>query len=436
MSIGEKITDIITIQDLSKPDAVNGFIASYLHRKNRENFTIDFSDVQRVYPNAIVPIFAYIEALKKEGKLFTIIPPRDPNVSSIFSVRELETIYQADSPLSKIWRFNVDNIHIFVNRLMDCISGLEECSPGVLGTIEWSINEVMDNVPEHSGVDSGLVMAQFHKTNKRIVISVADTGIGFKASFARSHLYHPNTDADAITLAMRKGITSSDDKGRGNGLYGLHKLVMSTTNGHLRICSDKGMITIEQGIMLSPSNSIRPLKTGGNHSITTVDFQLPLDENIDIAKALDGYEPPLSRMRTEKYETDDGDYVFPLNTESHGFATRQEGRKVRIKIENLRKEIQSKRIILDFSNILIISSSYADEVIGKLVEKYGFDNFNKYFTLSNIDHSVESLLNFAISNRIRNSFSEDIDLSTEEISSRGLKGFIRKILLKLAKKLN
>lgn len=332
--------NVIHIQDLSNPKAISDFVSEYLDLKKRrvKEYIVDFQKCDAIYPNSIVPIMAYIEALKADGENFTIWPPQDPKTAGMISVRDIENLDFVDSPLSKIWKFDSNHIHIFVNKLMDCISRSTVCSEGVLGTIEWSINEVMDNVPEHADVEYGYVMVQLHKSNNRVALAIADTGIGFKESFKKSKQYRPRTDVDAITLALKKGVTSSDERGRGNGLYGLYNLVTSTENGRLRICSASGMVNIEKNKNQKPLNSLHPLKTHGDHTITTIDFQLPLDERINITEALEGYTPPLVTARIEQYEKDN-DYVFSLKDMSNGFATRSEGKRVRTKIENMSIEL-------------------------------------------------------------------------------------------------
>ena len=422
--------NVIYIKDLSNPKAVSDFVSEYLALKKRRvsEYIVDLQECEAIYPNSIVPIMAYIEALRADGEIFTIWTPRDPKTAGMTSVRNISDLDSVDSPLSKIWKFDSNHIHIFVNKLMDCISRSTLCSEGVLGTIEWSINEVMDNVPEHADVEYGYVMVQLHKSNNRVALAIADTGIGFKESFKKSRHYQPRTDADAITLALKKGVTSSDEKGRGNGLYGLYNLVTSTEKGRLRICSASGMANIEKNKNQKPLNTLHPLKTHGNHTITTIDFQLPLDEGINITDALEGYTPPLVTARIEQYEKENG-YVFSLKDESNGFATRSEGERVRTKIENLSTELSGEKIILDFSDISMISSSFADEVIGKLMEKYGYEGFNKSFVISNVERNVESLLNYAIANRTMN----EITYNTKD---KGVKAFIRKILIYMLEKMS
>lgn len=425
-----KNKNTIYIRDLSNPKVVSDFVDDYLKLKKNKvtEYIVDFRDCEKIYPNSIVPIMAYIDALKRDGENFTIWTPQDPKTAGMLSIRNIEDIEYVDSPLSKIWKFDSPHIHIFVNKLMDYISRTAVCSEGVLGTIEWSINEVMDNVPEHADVEFGYVMVQVHKSSNRIALAIVDTGIGFRESFRKSRLHHPSTDADAITLALKKGVTSSDEKGRGNGLYGLYNLVTSAEKGRLRICSASGMVNVEKGKNTKPVNTLHSLKTHRNHTITTIDFQLPLDEDINITEALEGYTPPLVIARIEQYEQD-GNYIFSLKKESNGFATRAEGERIRTKIENLSIELAGRKIILDFSDISMISSSFADEVVGKLMKEYGFNEFNKLFIISNVERNVESLLNYAITNRTTND-----DLS--EIKTKGVKSIIRKILMHLLEKLN
>lgn len=198
--------NVITVQSLGHPKDVTSFIRCFLEGKAKgiTSFEIDLTKTEKYFPNAAVPIATIIDALKNEGYNFTSITGQslfDSLNEPISATTEL--LEKINEPLSKVWKFNSDNIHLLVNKYIESIATHIECPEGVLDTIEWCINEVMDNVAEHSKETSGFVMAQVHTSSKRITICVADAGIGIFKSFSGSK-YRPRSDADAITLSISK----------------------------------------------------------------------------------------------------------------------------------------------------------------------------------------------------------------------------------------
>lgn len=137
-----------------------------------------------------------------------------------------------------------------------------------------------------------------------------------------------------------------------------------------------------------------------------MDFQLPIGKPIDIAKALGGYTPAFADIRSEKYETPAGDIEFCLSKESRGFATRKSGEAIRNTVLNLKTDSKSK-IILDFDGVPVVSSSFADELIGKLVIKYGFFGFQNEFQMKNMSKTVQSLVHIAVARRMTEDTGND-----------------------------
>lgn len=68
--------------------------------------------------------------------------------------------------------------------------------------------------------------------------------------------------------------------------------------------------------------------------------------------------------------------------------------KIRSKIESS-KEIA----ILDFQDVRTVSHSFADELIGKLAEKFGSALFKEKINIINLDKSNRKIFRFVISER-------------------------------------
>lgn len=81
------------------------------------------------------------------------------------------------------------------------------------------------------------------------------------------------------------------------------------------------------------------------------------------------------------------------------FGFRSGGAQFRQIVENL---LQSKdRIVLDFGGVAVFSSSFADEVFGRLFVDMGPRNFMKRIDFRNVDPTLEGLIDRAIVQRTK-----------------------------------
>src|SRR5690606_18858492 len=126
----------------------------------------------------------------------------------------------------------------------------------------------------------GYVMGQIHPTAQHIALCIYDYGQGIYNSL-RNSSHAPNTALDAITLAVKEGITRDKNVGQGNGMWGLYNIVRANS-GILNITSGNGFLG-RRGDEVRTSTSVPFLSPTNN--CTTVDFQIDFDKGISIADA-------------------------------------------------------------------------------------------------------------------------------------------------------
>ena len=191
-----------------------------------EEFTIRFGNsIQGIYPNAVVPISGLIDFFRREKKLSIEGKSYDANLQSILTPYELpinkENLSHA---LNKIWKFqNGSDVYEIQTAIINELRRTDIFAPGVLEGIEWSINEIMDNVLNHSQSPCGFIMGQLHKTSKHVAFTIYDAGIGIYNSLKDS-IHAPRKNADALTMCIKAGVTRDKKVGQGNGMNGLFKL--------------------------------------------------------------------------------------------------------------------------------------------------------------------------------------------------------------------
>jgi anti-sigma regulatory factor (Ser/Thr protein kinase) len=295
--------------------------------------------------------------------------------------------------LNTVWKFaSADEIHRLVDGFLNEIARAAVCQHGVIQALDWCVNEIMDNVLQHAETTHGYVMGQIHPASQHIAFCIYDYGRGIFNSLRRTQ-HAPRNAVDAITLAVKEGVTRDKAVGQGNGMWGLYNIVRSNF-GILNITSGSGFFGVN-GDDTKTSTNVPFLNA--THNCTTVDFQIDFDKGISISEALDGHEP--ANLRVENLEDDRNNVVYRLADKSSGTGTRQSGAAIRNEVINITKQTDSI-VLLDFNGVSVISSSFADEFIGKLAVEFGFIGFTQRFRLVGMNATVQAITNRSVSQRL------------------------------------
>lgn len=403
----------LIFSNLTNPRIVSEFIDILNETMNsyNKNLILNFKNIKGAFPNVSVPIAGIIENMSSRGLDFEFYYLTDYlkklSIKTPLRVQENKELAQKAS-LDKIWRFDsADDIYLLISSFVDELSQIIVCEKGVLEGFEWSINEVLDNVLQHSSRSFGYVMGQVHPKTKHFVFCVYDTGQGIYNSLLSSSVHKPKNPVDALKLAVSEGVTRDKKIGQGNGLWGLHQIVSENT-GILNIISNSACYNLTNNAFQTFDRV--PQLSYDNGCI--VDFQIDYSKEISISKALGGYEPV--NLKLESLEDNVGNIIIDLRGKESGVGTRKSGEKIRNELINVYKQT-NKSITLDFANINIISSSFADELIGKLVTEFGFYGFNNIFKLKNMNSNVQSIVQRSVAQRMMESFNgkgENLSLDT------------------------
>ena len=230
------------------------------------------------------------------------------------------------------------------------------------------------------------------KEKRRLSLCVFDMGVGIYGSLKKSK-HCPNTPVDGLTMALQEKVTRDERVGQGNGMWGLKKII-DENGGNLLIESNTAVFSSINGEV--QTKTTEKYNAGNYKNATLVDFQMDIARPIDIAKALNGHEP--SDFWLEDHEVDDKLYFF-VQEDSVGTGTRIAAQKFKNKILNSFRE-ERKKVVLDFQGINVVSSSYADELIGKIVAEKGFLYFLNYFELRNLSPFNMSVVNRSVEQRM------------------------------------
>lgn len=361
-------------------------------------FEIELEDPKcSFYPNTLLPIAGILSSFSQKYHFEFKNDELDHGVNA-YSYAERAGIFnpytdpekvRSDAFLDKVWLFDADTHYDIVTGVVCSLRQRIALAPGLLTALELCLNEISDNVLVHSSRDetikpTGFIMAQVHYKTNKIAISVFDNGIGIQGSLSRGGRM-ADTVEEAINMAFERGVT--DGKGAGNGLWllrevvkqGLGSISVVTSGISLDIIHDEGVEDIPH-----------PRKFSSTSGMTLVDFQLFPSSAIDLNEIMGGASPV--DLWTENHEVDDDGKTIKLNvkTEAHGLGSRFDAKLFRTVVENVLAD-QDITALLDFNDIEIVSMSFADELINKLKERIGVDQFNRRVRFANLSSGCQSV---------------------------------------------
>jgi hypothetical protein len=382
---------------------------------------LDFSAVSKVYADSMLGLAAVVESGRRDGIHYNVSLPEvaylqrlfmNSNWAHLLSPKQFPLVPNPESGLglhlSATAFSNAREQTAIVDRVLEVVMrSMVGSSESILAALEWSLNEITDNVLNHSNAGvGGIAQAITYSEKKRVEFVVSDAGAGIPTTL-RTAFPAERADKDLLMRAVQAGVTRDTAIGQGNGLAGTLSIA-SATGGSLRIVSGRG--ELDAYLPVGERQFVTRSRTRGADVVfpgTLVQVVLETSERIDIGDVLrlgreERYEP---WSFVDQNYVDDNDRVV-LRVASHdlGFGSREAGRAMRIKIENLlgvASERGWQRVYLDWQGVRLISSSFADEAIGKLCAQMGTDVLLERVTHVNLEPIVRSLIDRAVAQRLQ-----------------------------------
>ena len=127
------------------------------------------------------------------------------------------------------------------------------------------------------------------------------------------------------------------------------------------------------------------------------------------ALAFRGKSYPIVDMYVESFDDDRGNSYFLVKEHADGTGTREAAVRLKNEIMNLISETK-KPLILDFKDIAVMSSSFADELIAKLLLELGLFQFNNLIKLRGLDVEQQNILQRSVIQRLVDTLNEPTEL--------------------------
>lgn len=379
----------------------NAAVYAAVNRYGYQKIVLDFSGCTAAFPGAMLPICGMCLANQKNGIRFDLLLPTNDKLKKLFldanwayliDPAQTETLYRGYLQVPATQFKDYEEHGRLVDRVIDAVlKSVPGFSRGDLEALEWCLLEITDNVLNHSKSPIGGVVQLSNRSKaRRIEFAVYDFGLGIPQTLRSTHK-EIETDFEALRWSIREGVTRDRNIGQGNGLFGSSELC-SGSGGFINIQSGYGgLLSSEVGINLR--NEVIPLQG------TLIDGCISYAHPGQLAKALN-FSVSGSDFLTLKYELDDSIPRIHIKSEVDSVGARLAAAPIRVQILNLLTMAKIEQIAVDFSGISTISSSFADEVLGKLAFELGLDLFQTQIKLVNANPTVVGLINRAIQQRL------------------------------------
>jgi anti-anti-sigma regulatory factor len=374
-----------------------------------EDLVIDFSQCVAAFPGPMLAICSQVVEARDRGITVQLELPVAAKLAHLF--RNANWAYLIDPESYERSTFQ-GHTHVpattfaspaeqagAVSSIIDVILGaLSKVDRADFAAIEWSLNEITDNVLTHSRAKRGGIVqvATFQKSRRRVEFVVCDAGVGIPRTLreARSDI---TSDTHALERAVREGVTRDKSIGQGNGLYGSFE-ICRVSGGYFMVNSGNAHLAYDPKRGLVVRNEVIPY--AGALLVSCVDCSRPgvLGEALKFEGQV---HHPVDHVEL-KYEGDGGG-SFRMRNESESTGSRAAGIPVRNKLTNLLGMLKGNRIVVDFDGVPIVSSSFADEVFAKLFVELGPMGFMRAFEFVNASATVQALIDRAIEQRTKQS---------------------------------
>lgn len=371
-----------------------------------QDIILDFSQCEKVFEAFMLPTLPIITNYRENRHIdFKLILPEEEKLSRLFqnanwayyiAPNRYDKSDHEGGHLQALQYFDLPEQERLVGEVMELIlRNIPNISRNELKAVEWSLGEIMNNVLQHAQSPvGGFVQATAHVQEKAIEFVVADGGIGIPKS-----LNIPRNPRKALQQAISEGITRDETDNQGNGLYGSYRVAV-LSKGRFTVNSYQGRLEGDADIPMKLRQQKIPYE--GTSVCCRIGFGNPdlLEEALQFSGQ--PHDPPFDYME-RKYENDneEGEMTLKIADDIGAVTSREGGKRVRNKLENLLNS--ADRVIVDFEGSHVITSSFADEVFGRLFVKLGPRHFTKRIDIRNADRTTDVLIDRAILQRMQTS---------------------------------
>ena len=217
-------------------------------RQECSNVTLDFATCSAITQAVMLPLMPIVAQYRElQGIEFELIVPRDRGLARLFvnanwahhidpGNHRANPYHGGHVPALRFLDDGANGQDAILAQVMELIVRHLDTSRDTLKAVEWSLGEIMENVPIHAeSVVGGFVQATAFGKRNAVEFVVADAGIGIPASMGTAD------DEAALRDAITEGVTRDRSSNAGNGLFGSYQIAV-LSGGTFEICSSRGVL--------------------------------------------------------------------------------------------------------------------------------------------------------------------------------------------------
>ena len=293
--------------------------------------------------------------------------------------------------------FDAHTINDVYKQVLRALTSHFEIEVSVLQSLSYCFYEILDNVHIHSGRSLGTSITHFDATCDVLRILVADDGMGIRESLAENEKYKTISEADAIRVCVEDSVT--DGKGMGFGLYATSRLMRNIglqfiihSGNHKLIYQEGKADVIENGYWQG----------------TLVYMEITTSREIDANEVVDYRTDAADQYNQSFVESDEletlwkdqpFDVTFAFSRFGTDFGTREMGQRIRQQLRPLLDG--TKRVMLDFAGVNVVSNSFADECVAKLLMEMPLEQLKRCTTFRSLTPMAERSILVALQRRYK-----------------------------------
>lgn len=339
----------------------------------KREITLDFSATKAAFEAGILPILPILSQYREKSRVkFELLLPVDVRLAAIF--REFNWAHyiepnkfdfqeaKSDTHCPAIRFASAKEQFASVDRILGLVLTASDIDRSVLKAMEWSLNEITDNVINHAGKSAyGFIQATWFKNQKSIEFVVADGGVGIAKSLGE------HDHKIALEKAVQEGVTRNKQTNQGNGLFGSYRIA-ANSHGNFNIFSGFATLVLDQDGSFKIASSKVPFKG------TVVRWTMRTDASDVLNRALVFKGRPIDTAldyMERIYESAGGSFSVSVKDKFSSLGSRSAGKAAYTYLKNILQNTDISGLTVDFSGVSVISSSFADEVFGRLFVDLG-----------------------------------------------------------------
>lgn len=235
-----------------------------IQENNPTEIKFDFSASKFISPFVVGGIVAIASSLKSQGKKVELIVSTDNTIPSYFNAIHFPEGFNFNGMTSEEMNIKLENYNsktyipliLFPTAAGKVESSLREnvlsainsilkkqlrLTGNLLEAIYYLVDELTNNISDHSQSEKGILFGQFYPTKNYMDICIVDFGKGIKQTYLDTGKASPKTHDEAIELAINGRSTKDQAISRGFGIPTSRKMLTEGLKGKFFLCSGNAM---------------------------------------------------------------------------------------------------------------------------------------------------------------------------------------------------